>query len=158
MRGRNDPTTTTFRGYETPRTQEFALLTFLVVQVLTSQGERRLPPQKGTSKDAQGFGPYQNKPFRGPHNKKRGHTPMGATPLKAVTNRFPQAGGNQISEVPRVIFNTTLGDEDVETPPPNDSLKASLRRLPPFFQKRLANKQMSKQRVKHYHQFLPEFL
>ena len=27
--------------------------------------------KKGTSKDAQGFGPYQNKPFRGPHNKKR---------------------------------------------------------------------------------------
>ena len=28
--------------------------------------------KKGTSKDSQGFGPYQNKPFRGPHNKKRG--------------------------------------------------------------------------------------
>ena len=27
--------------------------------------------KKGTSKDSQGFGPYQNKPFRGPH-KKRG--------------------------------------------------------------------------------------
>ena len=28
--------------------------------------------KKGTAKDAQGFGPYQNKLFRGPHNKKRG--------------------------------------------------------------------------------------
>ena len=29
--------------------------------------------KKGTPKDSQGFGPYQNKPFRGPHhNKKRG--------------------------------------------------------------------------------------
>ena len=28
--------------------------------------------KKGTSKDSQGCGPYQNKPFRGPHNKKRG--------------------------------------------------------------------------------------
>ena len=28
--------------------------------------------KKGTSKDAQGFGPCQNKPFCGPHNKKRG--------------------------------------------------------------------------------------
>ena len=28
--------------------------------------------KKGTSKDSQGFGPYQTKPFRGPHNKKRG--------------------------------------------------------------------------------------
>ena len=27
---------------------------------------------KGTSKDSQGFRPYQNKPFCGPHNKKRG--------------------------------------------------------------------------------------
>ena len=38
---------------------------------------------------------------------------MGATPHKAVTNRFPQVGGNRISE-------------GVDTPPPNDSLKASL--------------------------------
>ena len=28
--------------------------------------------KKGTSKDSQGFGPYQNNPFHGPHNKKRG--------------------------------------------------------------------------------------
>ena len=28
--------------------------------------------KKDTSKDAQGFGPYQNKPFCGPDNKKRG--------------------------------------------------------------------------------------
>ena len=43
---------------------------------------------------------------------------MGATPHQAVTNHFPQAGGNR-----------TLGDEGVETPPPTDSLKASL--IPP---------------------------
>ena len=57
---------------EMPRTQEIALLAFLIVQVSVSLGGRRLPPQKGTSKDAQGFAPYQNKPFLGPHNKKRG--------------------------------------------------------------------------------------
>ena len=52
---------------------------------------------------------------------------MGATPLKAVTNRFPQAGGNRISEAPRVVFDPTIGDEGVETPPPpNDSFIASL--------------------------------
>ena len=28
--------------------------------------------KKGTPKDTEGFGPYQNKPFRGPHNKERG--------------------------------------------------------------------------------------
>ena len=57
--------------------------------------------KKGTSKDAHGFAPYQNKPFRGPHNKKRGSY---RKRLKAVTNRFPQVGGNRISEAPRVIF------------------------------------------------------
>ena len=51
---------------------------------------------------------------------------MGATPHKAVTNRFPQVGGNQTSEVPGVVFNPTTGGEDVETPLPNDSLKAFL--------------------------------
>ena len=84
--------------------------------------------KKVTSKDSQGFGPYQNKPFRGPHNKKRGsyrNAPMGATPHKAVTNRFPQVGENRTSEAPGVVFDPTLGDEGMETPPPNDSLKAS---------------------------------
>ena len=46
----------------------------------------------------------------------------------------------------------------METPLPNDSLKASLsptsRRSPPFFQERLAHKQMFSKRVKHYHQWL----
>ena len=51
---------------------------------------------------------------------------MGATPLKAVTNRFPQAGGNRISEAPGIVCDPTIGEEGVETPPPNDSLKASL--------------------------------
>ena len=45
----------------------------------------------------------------------------------------------------------------METPPPNDSSKASL--SPPVgrlcsFRKRLANKQVFKQRVKHYYQWL----
>ena len=51
---------------------------------------------------------------------------MGATPPKAVIHRFPQVGGNQTSEAPGVVFDPTIGDEGVETPPPNDSLKASL--------------------------------
>ena len=38
---------------------------------LVKEGEDFLL-KKGTSKNSQGFGPYQNKPFRGPHNKKRG--------------------------------------------------------------------------------------
>ena len=51
---------------------------------------------------------------------------MGATPLKAVTSRFPQVGGNRISEAPGVVINPTPGDKGMETPPPNDSSKASL--------------------------------
>ena len=53
--------------------------------------------KKGTSKDSQGFGPYQNKPFCGPRTRKEaptGNAPMGATPHKAVTSPFPQVGGN----------------------------------------------------------------
>ena len=66
--------------------------------------------------------PIKTSPFMVPTIRKEvltGNTPMGATPLKAVTNRFPQVGGNQ-------IFDPILGDKDVETPPPNDSSKASL--------------------------------
>ena len=51
---------------------------------------------------------------------------MGATPHKAVTNCFPQAGGNRTSEAPGVVFDPTTGDEGVKTPPPNDSFQASL--------------------------------
>ena len=51
---------------------------------------------------------------------------MGATPHKAVTNRFLQVGGNRTSEAPGVISDPTTGGEDVDTPPPNDSLKPSL--------------------------------
>ena len=68
-------------------------------------------------------------PFVVPTTRKEaptGNAPMGATPHKAVTNRFPQVGGNRTSEAPGVIFDPTTGGEGVETPLPNDSLKASL--------------------------------
>ena len=50
---------------------------------------------------------------------------MGAIPPKAVTNRFPQVGGNRTTEASEVIFDPIQGDEGMETPPHNDSLKAS---------------------------------
>ena len=68
-------------------------------------------------------------PFMVPTTRKEaptGNAPMGATPHKAVTNRFPQVGGNRTSEAPRVIFDPTTGGEGVETPLSNDSLKVSL--------------------------------
>ena len=51
---------------------------------------------------------------------------MVATPHKAVTNLFPQEGGNRTSEDPGVLFDPTTGGGGVETPLPNDSLKGSL--------------------------------
>ena len=51
---------------------------------------------------------------------------MGATPHKAVTNRFPHEGENRTSEAPGVVFDPTIGEGGVETPLPNDSSKASL--------------------------------
>ena len=42
----NDPLTTTLRGYKTSRTEEFAILAFLIVQLSANKGGRRLPPQK----------------------------------------------------------------------------------------------------------------
>ena len=37
-----------------------------------------------------------------------GNAPIGAIPLKAVTNRFPQVGENQISEAPKSIIASLL--------------------------------------------------
>ena len=85
--------------------------------------------KKYTSKDAQGFGPYQTSPFVVPTIRKEAptaNTPMEATPLKAVTNRFPQVGKNRILEAPGAVFDPTAGDKGMETPPANDSSKASL--------------------------------
>ena len=45
------------------------------------------------------------------------NTPMGATPPKAVTNRFPQLGGNRATKASEVVFDPIQGDEGVETSP-----------------------------------------
>ena len=83
--------------------------------------------KKGTGKNSQGFGPYQNKPFLGPHhNKKRGSyrkRPFGGNSSQSSNQSFPLTEENQTSGV---IFDPTIWDEGVETPPPNDSSKASL--------------------------------
>ena len=85
--------------------------------------------KKGTSKDSQGFAPYQNKPFRGPHNKKRGSYrkhPYGGNSSQSSNQSFSSGRGNRTSEAPGVIFDPTTGDGGMETPLPNESLKASL--------------------------------
>ena len=55
-----------------------------------------------------------------------GNAPMGENALQAATNCFPQVWGNRITEAPEVIFDLTQGDEGLETPLPNDSLKVSI--------------------------------
>ena len=76
--------------------------------------------KKGTSKDSQGFGPY--KPFHGPHNKKRGYyrkRPYGGNSSQSSMQLFSSGRG-------KPNFRGSPGGEGVETPLPNDSLKASL--------------------------------
>ena len=125
---------------------------------LVKEGEDFLL-KKGTSKDCQGFGPYQNKPFRDPHNKKRGSyrkRPYGGNSSQSSNQSFSSGRGKPNFRGSRAVFDPTLGDEGVETPPPPWLLKSlpqsTSRKSPPFFQKRLANKQMFIQRIKHYHQ------
>ena len=79
--------------------------------------------KKGTSKDSQGFAPYQNKPFCGPHNKKRGSyrkRPYGGNYSQSSNQSFSSGRGK-----PK-FRGSRIGDEGMETPLPNDSFKASL--------------------------------
>ena len=76
------------------------------------------------------FDPITTNPFVVPTTTRKeaptGNTPMGAIPPKAVTNRFLLTEANKTSEAPEVVFDPTIGDGGVETPPPNDSSKASI--------------------------------
>ena len=73
--------------------------------------------------------PIKTSPFVVPTTIRKetptGNARIGAIPLKAVTNHFPQLGGNQTEEASGVVFDPTQEDEGVETPPPNDSFQAS---------------------------------
>ena len=51
-----------------------------------------------------------------------GNVPIGVNLLQAVTNHYPQAGGNRVTEAPEVISDITKGDECMETLFPNDSI------------------------------------
>ena len=95
---------------------------------LVKEGEDFLL-EKGTSKDSQGFESY--KPFCGPHNKKRGSYrkhPYGGNSSQSSNHSFSSGRGKvqRSSEDPGVVFDPTTGGVGVETPLPNDSLKASL--------------------------------
>ena len=84
--------------------------------------------KKAPQKTLRVLDPIRISPFVVPTRKEAptGNVPMGAIPLKKVTNLFPLAEENQTSEAPGVVFDPTTGEEGVETPLPNDSSKASL--------------------------------
>ena len=85
---------------------------------LVKEGEDFLL-KKGTSKDSQGFAPYQNKPFRGPHKKR------GSYRKRPYGGNSSQSSNQSFSEAPGVVFDPIIGEGGVETPLPNDSSKAS---------------------------------
>ena len=61
---------------------------------LVKEGEDFLL-KKGTSKDSQGFAPYQNKPFRGPHKKRGSYRkrPYGGNTSQSSNQSFPSGRG-----------------------------------------------------------------
>ena len=63
---------------------------------LVKEGEDFLL-KKGTSKDSQGFGPYQNKPFRGPHKKRGSYRkrPYGGNSSQSSNQSFSSNRGKQ---------------------------------------------------------------
>ena len=127
---------------------------------LVKEGEDFLL-KKGTSKDAQGFAPYQNKPFHGHHNKKRGSyrkRPYRGNSSQSNNHSFSSARGKPNFKGSKGHFRPHSRGRGLGNPSPQCLFKSltqsTSRRSPPFFQKKLANKQMFKQRVKHYHQWL----
>ena len=95
---------------------------------LVKEGEDFLL-KKGTSKDSQGFAPYQNKPFHGPHNKRRGSyrkRPYGGNSSQSSNQSFSSGRGKPNFRGSRGRFRPHHRGRGRETPLPNDSLKASL--------------------------------
>ena len=127
---------------------------------LVKEGEDFLL-KKGTSKDSQGFGSYQNKPFCGPHNKNRGSyrkRPYGGNSSQSSNQSFNSGRGKPNFRGSGGRFRPPSSGRGRGNPSRQSLLKSlprsTCRRSPPFFQKRLANKQMFIQHVKHYHQWL----
>ena len=115
--------------------------------------------KKSTLKDSQGFGPYQNRPFRGPHhNKKRGSyrkCPYGGNSSQSSNQSVSSGRGESNSRGFRVVFRPHSRGRGRGNPSSQWLLsslpQSTSRRLPPFFQKRLAHKQMFKPVVRFFH-------
>ena len=93
---------------------------------LVKEGEDFLL-RKGTSKDCQGFAPYQNKPFRGPHKKRGSYRkrPWGNS-CQSSNQSFSSGRGKPNFRGFRGCFRPHNRGRGRGTPLPNDSSKASL--------------------------------
>ena len=126
---------------------------------LVKEGEDFLL-KTGTSKDSQGFAPYQNKPFRGPHKKRGSYRKRsyGGNSSKSSNQSFSSGRGKPNFRGSSGRFrphNRGRGRGNPSSQRLLQSLtQSTCRRSPPFFQERLANEQMFSKRVKHYHQWL----
>ena len=91
--------------------------------------DRTFSFKKALAKTLRVLDPIKTSPFVVPTTIRKdaptGNAPVGATPPKVLTNHFCPTKENQTSDSPGVVFDPTIGDEGVKTPPPNDSSKAS---------------------------------
>ena len=94
---------------------------------LVKEGEDFLL-KKGTSKDSQGFAPYQNKPFRGPHKKRGSYRkrPYGGNTSQSSNQSFPSGRGKSNFRGSRGRFRPHNRGRGRGNPLLNDFSKASL--------------------------------
>ena len=94
---------------------------------LVKEGEDFLL-KKGTSKDCQGFAPYRNKPFRGPHKKRGSYRkrPYGGNSSQSSNQSFSSGSGKPNFRGSRGRFRPHNRGRGRGNPLPNDSSKASL--------------------------------
>ena len=93
---------------------------------LVKEGEDFLL-KKGTSKDSQGFSPYQNKPFRGPHKKRGSYRkrPYGGNTSQSSNQSFPSGRGKSNFRGSRGRFRPHNRGRGRGNPLHNDSSIAS---------------------------------
>ena len=86
---------------------------------LVKEGEDFLL-KKGTSKDSQGFAPYQNKPFRGPHKKRGSYRkrPYGGNTSQSSNQSFPLGRGKSNFRGSRGRFRPHNRGRGRGNPPP----------------------------------------
>ena len=93
---------------------------------LVKEGEDFLL-KKGISKNSQGFSPYQNKPFRGPHKKRGSYRkrPYGGNTSQSSNQSFPSGRGKSNFRGSRGRFRPHNRGRGRGNPLLNDSSKAS---------------------------------